>query len=98
MLTRRSEKMSVTLFAERSNTKHSRLQFDGHCLELIYVYRLGKYVHYISIFLFFVVFEVFEHGYMISWLFGFMAYQPLWLFNAKSIFIQIISSISNNSV
>ena len=35
-------------------------------------------------------------GWLVDWL-GFMAYQPV-LFNAKFIFIQIISSISNNSV
>ena len=38
------------------------------------------------------------YGWLVSWLVGFMAYNPCRLFNAKSIFIQIISSISKNSV
>ena len=33
----------------------------------------------------------------VGWL-VFMAYQPLLVINAKSIFMQIVSSISNNSV
>ena len=56
------------------------------CLYMLSIHTAGMYIEY----------EKYQM-FLVGWL-GFMTFNLCRLFNAKSIFMQIISSISNNSV